>query len=273
MNRHLIPRTPRITLRILGLNIRARMQYRADFLLGIGIGLVWQMPLLVLSLLLVSRFPGLGGWTSGEVLLVAGMRLLSHSLHTAVFANLSSLSDIVQEGCVDSYLLRPIPVYRQVLLYRFNINAIGDLLAALTVFAMAIPLVDLSWTWQKGAYFAAAVVGGTLTEAACQTALCSVALRYPVSVHLWSGWLEYIIAAFSQYPLVILPSLLQRLLTFLVPVAFVAYLPASVLTGNAPGIGVPHALAVASPLVGLLLFVGSRLLWHRGIRYYQGSGL
>ncbi|MFE4631651.1 ATP-binding cassette domain-containing protein, partial [Streptomyces mirabilis] len=50
-------------------------------------------------------------------------------------------------------------------------------------------------------------------------------------------------------------------LTFGLPLAFVAYFPAAVLTGHGGDSGVPYWLAAASPLVGLLAYLGARLLW------------
>ena len=56
----------------------------------------------------------------------------------------------------------------------------------------------------------------------------------------------------------------------LVPLAFVAYFPAAVLTGHGGDSGVPYWLAAASPLVGLLAYLGARLLWRWSLGHYTG---
>jgi hypothetical protein len=38
------------------------------------------------------------------------------------------------------------PVYRQVLLYTFPLNALGDSFSALLLFALAVARVHLNWT-------------------------------------------------------------------------------------------------------------------------------
>ena len=62
------------------------------------------------------------------------------------------------------------------------------------------------------------------------------------------------------------------MLTFVVPVAFLAYFPAAVLTGRSRQLAVPSWLAVASPLVGLAAFLAARQLFRRGLRSYTGIG-
>jgi ABC-2 type transport system permease protein len=56
------------------------------------------------------------------------------------------------------------------------------------------------------------------------------------------------------------------------PVAFIGYLPAAVLTGRAGSAGVLPWLAVGSPLVGLGLYVLARYVWFPGLRSYESAG-
>lgn len=51
-----------------------------------------------------------------------------------------------------------------------------------------------------------------------------------------------------------------------------AYLPAAVLTGHGHDTSVPYWLAAISPLLGLLAYAGSRLLWRWSLGHYTGVG-
>jgi ABC-2 type transport system permease protein len=75
---------------------------------------------------------------------------------------------------------------------------------------------------------------------------------------------------FGNYPLKILPAGISASLTFVLPLAFIAYFPVAVLTGHASGLGVPSMLAAAAPAVGAASFVGSRILWNASLRRYKG---
>ncbi|MDX6347862.1 MAG: viologen exporter family transport system permease protein [Streptomyces sp.] len=255
--------------RIVGMTFRARLEYRGEFLMGIGIGIVWQVSIIVFATVLLGRFPGMGGWPSDAVLLIAAMRMFSHGLFVLCLGRVHMLATLVQEGRIDGYLLRPMPVYRQVQLTYFPANAIGDLLVGVSMFTGAVWSIDLHWTPLRIAYVIAGLLGGMLTEAAIFTAISSLHLHFPAA-NAWSVWTEELLATFGNYPLKILPGVISGALTFLLPLAFIAYLPAAVLTGHTSGLGVPGFIAAASPLIGLAAFVASRLLWNRSLRHYTG---
>ena len=62
------------------------------------------------------------------------------------------------------------------------------------------------------------------------------------------------------------------ILTFALPIAFIGYLPAAVLTGRAGTTGVAQWLAWCAPLIGLGLYLGSRLAWRLCLRRYGSVG-
>jgi len=261
----------RVALRITRVNFRARIEYRGDFLTALAMGLAWQTSVLVFATVLLTRFPGLGGWTSGGVLLIVAIRLLSHGAWVLIFNPLMMIPYIVQQGALDGYLIRPMPVYRQVLLYAFPLNALGDSFSALLLFAFAVTRVHLHWTPLTVLYLIAAVIGGMFLEAAIQTAVSILAFRHTIPLAIYM-WFDRMIATFGNYPFSIFPLAARAVLTYVLPVAFVAYLPAAVLMGRAGTTGVPAGLAYASPAVGLVLYILARYAWYRALRRYESVG-
>ena len=258
-----------LALRIVALNFRAQLEYRAEFLLRIGFGVAWQASIIVFATVLLGRFPGMGGWPSKAVLLIVSMRMLSHGLFVLFFDRVTELAILVQEGRLDAFLLRPMPVYRQVQLASFPSNAIGDLVVGVSMFTGAVLSIDLHWTLLRLAYVTGAVIGGTLMEGAILTAVSSLHLHFPAAM-IWSYWTEELMATFGNYPLKFLPGVISGAFTFILPLAFIAYLPAAILTSHTAGLDVPRAVAAAAPLVGLSAFIGSRLLWNLSLRGYTG---
>ncbi|MGY1496730.1 ABC transporter permease [Streptomyces sp. QTS52] len=252
-------------------NFRANLEYRGDFLLAIVSGIIWQASVLVLATVLVNRFPDLAGWTKGEILMVAAIRLLSHSLYVAGFASLASLPRIVQEGKIDTFMLRPLPVYRQILLDKLFLNAIGDLIVAITLFTMALPEMHVHWTAPRIGYLILAVIGGVFLEASLHTVIACFALR-SISTIPWSQWVDELLATFGSYPLKIFPVNVQMLLTFGIPIAFISYVPAAELAGKTAELQFSPWLATAAPLVGILAFAAARSLFTVNLRKYTGAG-
>ncbi|MER6093903.1 ABC transporter permease [Streptomyces bluensis] len=259
----------RIAWRITVLNFRAQLEYRTEFLLMIAIGAIWQVSVIVFATVLLSRFTGMGGWDSSEVLLIPATRMLAHGLFVLVLGRMHFVGRQIQEGRIDIYLVRPMPVHRQVQLAYFPTNAIGDLTVAAGLMAGALSRSDLDWTAGRISYLVAAVIGGMLLEAALFTAVASAALRFPAADY-WSRWLEELLGTFGSYPLNVLPRAVGGFLTYGLPLAFVAYFPAAVLTGHGHDTGVPYWLAALSPLVGVLAYLGARLLWRWSLGHYAG---
>lgn len=259
----------RIAWRITVLNFRAQLEFRTEFLLMIAIGAIWQVSVIVFATVLLSRFTGMGGWDSSEVLLIPATRMLAHGLFVLVLGRMHFVGRQIQEGRIDIYLVRPMPVHRQVQLAYFPTNAIGDLTVAAGLMAGALSRSDLDWTAGRISYLVAAVIGGMLLEAALFTAVASAALRFPAADY-WSRWLEELLGTFGSYPLNVLPRAVGGFLTYGLPLAFVAYFPAAVLTGHGHDTGVPYWLAALSPLVGVLAYLGARLLWRWSLGHYAG---
>ncbi|MBV7695886.1 ABC transporter permease [Streptomyces sp. TRM70350] len=257
----------RIVWRVTALNFRAQLEYRTEFLLMVAIGAVWQVSVIVFATVLLTRFSGMGGWDSSDVLLIPATRMLAHGLFVLLLGRMHWAGRQIQEGRIDVYLLRPMPVHRQVQLAYFPTNAIGDLTVAAGLMVGALSRSDLDWTAGRISYLIAAVLGGMLLEAALFTVVASAALRFPAADY-WGRWLEELLGTFGSYPLNVLPRAVGGLLTYGLPLAFVAYFPAAVLTDH--DTGVPYWLAAASPLLGLLAYLAARLLWRWALRHYSG---
>ncbi|MET9971600.1 ABC-2 family transporter protein, partial [Streptomyces sp. NPDC006356] len=150
----------RLVWRISLLNIRSSMEYRTEFLLNIAIGAIWQMSVIVFATVLLARFTGMGGWESSDVLLIPAVRMLAHGLFVLLLGRMHFIGRQVQEGRIDIYLLRPMPVHRQVQLAYFPTNAIGDLTVAAGLMAGALSRSTLDWSAGRVSYLIAAVIGG-----------------------------------------------------------------------------------------------------------------
>jgi ABC-2 type transport system permease protein len=269
---HRLNHLVRVVLKVSALNLRARMEYRADFVISIFFGIIWQTSTLMFASVLLTRFKGgLGSFPASGVLLIIGMRLLSHGLYVLIFSNLAWLPRLVDEGRMDGYFLRPVPVFTQLLISEFNVNAIGDIAVGGSTLGIAISLVHVNWSLGKGLYVAVAVIAGLLVEAALQLMLACLLLRSPGSRVLGS-WVDELMSTFGNYPLSIVPKVVQGLFTFLLPLAFVAYFPVQVVLGIAPRHGAMSVVVHWSPVAGFLLFVVARRVWAYSLRHYHSAG-
>ncbi|MFI7131027.1 ABC transporter permease [Nonomuraea sp. NPDC050153] len=260
-----------LTVRYLLLSIKSRAEYRVDFLSQIGIGAAWQVSVIIFATVLIANFPGMGGWSPGDVLLITAIRMTGHALAVAFFIGMREMVSMVQDAKIDVFLLRPLPVYRQALMNHFHVPVLGDLAVAFLIFGVTFSQVTVEWSPGRIVYLVLALGGAMFLEAAVQTFLGGFALR-AVSTGQWQEWAEELMSTFGSYPQHIFPGLARAIFTFLLPIAFAGYLPAAVLTGHADELPLPAWMAVAAPGINLLLFLVARRWWNWRLSRYESVG-
>jgi ABC-2 type transport system permease protein len=261
----------RLALRVTALNLKARLEYRVDFLLWLLHGVAYQVMGLAFVWVVLMRFHAIGGWSLGEVLFLYSLRLLTHGLYLPVFWNIMSVSDLVRQGGFDRLLLRPLNPLLQILLQTVQANFAGDLTVALALFAYAQHILHLRWTVAAVAFLVLVLVGGVLLEAAIQLAFSTLSF-WVVDSSTVSWWADELMNTFANYPLDLFAAPVRYLFTFVVPVAFLAYFPGAVFLGRADGVVFTPLFAYGAPAAGVLAFTLAYAFWNAGLRRYQGTG-
>jgi ABC-2 type transport system permease protein len=252
-------------------SLRGELQYRANFLIMILMGIVYQCTGFAFIWVVLGRFQALAGWTLGEVAFLYGLRLLMHSLNGALTGGLYSLEWKVRQGEFDRYLVRPLPPLLQLLCERIHVSIVGDLIGGLALFVAAASLVVVNWTPLALLYLMLALFGGALVELALRVLFSALSFRF-LSANAFMFVLDTVFSNFSNYPLKIFGSVLEFLLTFGVPLAFMAYFPAVVLLGRTGELQVNPIFAYAAPLAGVGWLVVALRIFHHEMRSYQSAG-
>lgn len=256
---------------LLGAAMRGAAQYRADLLFTALAGALYNGTAFLTLWVILDRFDAIAGWSFTDMALLYGMRLMSHGLWALPLNQLIWLSDYVREGILDRFLVRPADVLVQVLTTRLRLNALGDLLAGFAVLVPAVMVSDVDWNPGTATFLVVAVIGGALVEAGFQLGLSGIAFRTVRSDQTRFA-VDSVFNSFGGYPTKIFGSVGQWILTVVLPVVFVAYLPASVLLGRIDELGVPAVVAYASPLAGPLIAVAGYRLWRYQLRGYASTG-
>ncbi|RME25865.1 MAG: hypothetical protein D6798_07960 [Deltaproteobacteria bacterium] len=245
---------------------KVRLAYRGDFLLnavgdfivaGIGLVFLWAI---------FSHVPDIRGWSFHEVLFIWGMGEAAAGLFFVLFQGLWALNQqYVLRGELDRVLLRPLDAYVQIMLDHLNLEDLPVALLGLGMMAWAregLPSFSLA-QWLMLPVFLAC---GVLVLAGVLTAFSSLGFRI---LHRGTAvGLVYQASAFNRYPIDIFSRPIQRLLTWVVPFAFVAFFPATWYLGRTRWLG----WAAVQPVVAVAVFGLARWLWGRGLRHYRSPG-
>ena len=178
---------------------------------------------------------------------------------------------LVRFGEFDRMLVRPMSPLVQVAVKRIPINDFGNLIGGVSVFVLASMSVSVDWSPIAVAFLVLAVLGGCLVEAGLELALAALTFRI-VRAQALFALVNDVNNRFGSYPLHIFGDLARFVLTFGVPIAFIAYLPATVLLGRTGELSVHPAVAYGAPIIGAALFGVAYIFWRSQIPHYQSSG-
>ena len=252
-------------------NVRARMEYRLDFLVWLTLGLIFQIAALAFVFVVIGRFGGIEGWSVQDILLIAAIRLISHSVFETLFGNIARTTRLIRDGWMDRILVRPANALVQVVLFSFQANGIGDLVIGVLALIAAQRGLHLHWTPASVGFFALVVIGSILLEAGMQLAVAASSFWFIRTDNL-SWWVDELGNSFANYPLTIFPIGAQAIFTFVVPIAFLGFYPATVFLGRTDEAPFTPLLAYGAPVVGALVFAGAYVLWTIGIRHHRSTG-
>lgn len=250
-------------------SIRGQMQYRLNFYIGVLAGLFFQGIGIVFVWAILETFSSLGGWNFREVALLYGLRLTAHGVYLVFFSTIYSIDELVREGGYDRLLVRPIHLLLQIMFSNFRIAVIGDLVGGVAILIAAIAAQDITWTPTPILLLITAVLGGAMIDGALQILPASLTFRY---IESWPARVIFddIFSRFGNYPLNIFGAIAERMLTFIVPVAFVAWLPAATLLDKPTFL--PEWVGWLSIPIGVLALGTALAVFIRASRGYQSSG-
>jgi ABC-2 type transport system permease protein len=250
---------------------RGQLAYRVDFIILLLMGVAYQGSGFAVIWVMLHRFHAVGGWSISDVAVLYSLRLLAHAAWLVPFNQLSFVDNMVREGLFDRYLVRPLNPLFQIMTSRFNMNVVGDVVTATAFFTVTAFAAHVSFSPVHVLYLVLAIVGGGLIEASVVLALSALSFRL---LQVWAAdyLFDQVFLMFGSYPTRVFGRVTGWVLTWLLPVAFVAYIPSSVLLDRIGGLHVPAVVAWGAPLVGAVWFYAAYRFWRRQMAAYQSSG-
>ncbi|MEI5103198.1 ABC transporter permease [Streptomyces sp. PmtG] len=251
--------------------IRSTMAYRASFAMtALGNLLVTGLDFAAI-LLMFSQVDRLGGYGLGEIAFLYGVATTAFGIADLAVGSMDRLGGRVRDGTLDTLLVRPAPVLAQVAADRFALRRLGRITQGGLVLAYALWSFDIAWTPLKvlliplmlvsgAGIFLAAFVGGAAFQFVAQDASeVQNAFTYGGNTLL-------------QYPPTVFAKDLVRGVTFVVPIAFVNWLPGLYVLDRPYPLDLPRWVAFTPPLVAVACLALAGLAWRAGLRSYRSTG-
>ncbi|WP_430625646.1 ABC transporter permease [Streptomyces sp. NBC_01264] len=274
----LVPRRSRVLegLRGYGLIaamwIRSTMTYRTSFLLSTFGNAAITLLDFVAIMIMFSHVDELGGFTLPEIALLYGSCSASLGLADLLLGNTDRIGTRIRDGSLDTMLVRPVPVLAQVAADRFALRRLGRIGQGIAVLGWAVSELDqLHWTVGKALMVPVMITAGAAIFGAVMVGGAAFQFIAGDAAEVQNSF-TYGGCTMLQYPPTVFAKDLLRGVTFIVPLAFVNWLPALYVLGRPDPLGLPGWVAFASPLVAFVVFLPASLAWRAGVRSYRSTG-
>jgi ABC-2 type transport system permease protein len=256
---------------IVGMWIRSTMAYRTSFVLT-ALGNFAATALdFVAILLMFSQVRQLGGFTLAEVAFLYGTTSTSFGLADLTMGSMDRLGRRVRDGTLDALLLRPAPVLVQVAADRFALRRLGRVSQGGLVLAWSLGRLDPHWTPVTLLMLPVMLISGAV--------IFSAVFVVGGAFQFWANDASEVQNSFTyggntllQYPPSVFAKDIVRGVTFIVPLAFVNWLPAMRILGRPDPLGLPGWLDFASPVVASACCALAGVVWRAGLRSYRSTG-
>ncbi|GEC09901.1 transporter [Streptomyces spinoverrucosus] len=256
---------------IVAMWIKSTMAYRASFVMTTVGNFAATALDFVAILLMFSRVDALGGYTLPEIAFLYGLSGVAFGLADLAIGSMDRLGRRVRDGTLDTLLVRPVPVLAQVAADRFGLRRLGRVAQGALVLGYALATLDIDWTPQKvllmpvmllsgAAIFCAVFVAGAAFQFVAQDA------SEVQNAFTYGG------TTLLQYPPTVFGKELVRGVTFVLPLAFVNWLPASYILGRPYPLDLPQWVAFTPPLVAVACCALAGLAWRAGLKTYRSTG-
>ncbi|MBK5221845.1 MAG: ABC-2 family transporter protein [Acidimicrobiia bacterium] len=256
---------------LVGAKIRSDWQYRTSFVRYLLSQTVVTALDLAVILVLSEVVPSLGGWNLSQVAVLYGLTTLSFGLGDLFVSQVETVATHIQLGTFDRFLLRPLPTIVQLPASEFALRRVGRSIPAIITLVVALSMAEIDWTVDRLALVPMTVVAGTIIFGAVWVVTASISF-WAVGAREVANSFTYGGGFAHQHPLHVYSRWVRTLLGWILPMAFIAYVPAVHLLEAPNPLGIPSWLALTPPLVAIAAVVVARTVWRAGIRNHQSTG-
>ena len=247
------------------MSLRRSVAFRANLFFDVALAVIALLSEVATVLVIFTRTDRLAGWSQSEVFVLIGtFQLLTGIKATLLDPNLAWFPGRgIREGALDTYLLQPAPS-----LFLASFASAAPLASVQALLGLGVVVLGASTAGHPPgplgvvAWLLLVVVGAATAWALSVLLACLAfwAPRLELEVFYGAAW------QLGRYPVEVYRRPLRLVLTYVLPLALVATVPAAALL-RAPS---PTTLLAAAGVGGLAILLAT-VTWHLGLRRYTGA--
>lgn len=246
--------------------IKARMQYRVDFIIS-SIGMFFSsLATLGIFWVLFNSITDLAGWSLMEMVFIYAFYMIAISPMQILFDNIWQIRFHVQQGTFIKYYFRPLNMMFYYMSEVFDLKGLTQFATGIVLLIYASIQLGVQWSPDKIFLLIIALMSAALVLIAIIVTAGCMAFwmvdSYPVLGLVWR------LREFAPYPMSIFDGVFRFAFTYLIPIGFIAFYPSQFFLRPSE----VSPFVYFSPLVGIGLFALMYWVWTRGVNSYTGTG-
>lgn len=242
------------------------MQSKVDFLMGLLGFFLTQATGIIFLYLIFRQIPDLQGWTLEQLIFIYGFAQIPRGIDHLFTDNIWLVAwRMVINGEFDRYMLRPMNVFFQVIAEKLQPDALGEILIGSILVVISVQKGVAVLTPMNVLLFIVSMLAGALIYTSIKLFFASFALWMKQSGTLLQ--VAYEMAEFAKYPTEIYHKGIKFIITWVIPFAFVAYLPASYFLGKG-SVGVIGIECV----IAIIFWCVAYGVFNYGLKFYESAG-
>ncbi|MDB5055167.1 MAG: hypothetical protein JWM44_3217 [Bacilli bacterium] len=246
--------------------LKTKLTYRADLWLEIISDLLFQGMNLFFILVVFLHTKSLGGWSESQILFIYGYFMIPYGVFTCFFNLWGFAERYIIKGEMDRVLTRPAHNLVQLILENMDPTSLVGSLAGVIIMGFAWAQLDMAVHFMDIAVFILLLLGSIFIYAGVYMILTAIAFFVDAPTGILP--LVWNLQNYGRYPVKIYNKVIQILLTWILPFAFVGFYPAAYFLDAAHW----RTMALLTPAVGVVFFTLALFFWNYGVKKYRGAG-
>lgn len=240
--------------------VMREMLNKTTFITNILFMILNNASFIVQWIILYSLKSNIGGYSLKEVLLLWALAASTYGLAHLFFENAFNLSDIINNGKLDSYIVQPKNILLSSITSEIKISAIGDILYGYII------LFIYGITIKNFLLFTLFTITGGLLFVSIIIIINSLSF-WINNADLIADTEERLLVQFATYPDGIFKGITKILLYSIIPVGIINYIPIKLI------INFDYKLLLLILLITVFLVVLANIIFNNGLKRYSSSNL
>lgn len=240
------------------------LEFRANFFAKIFQNAIWIFFFLLILLVVYRNTDSVAGWSRADSFVLAASIFIMTSVGTMIFMSIMEIPQHVRQGTLDFIVTKPIDSQFWISTRKFNFDKIGTLLAGIAMLVIGMVTAKANPGISDWAAYIALLATSLVIYYSVSLMLMTTGIWLVRVDNLWV--LTETMTDVARFPVDIYGMGIKSLLTFVLPMAFIATIPASQLVR-----GADWSMVGLGAVWAVVFFALSRWFWRFAMRHYTSA--